>query len=272
MLGFVLLGLLLSGCGKSEPKKLVLPPWPRAHYQAGGSNALVYFVMYGRFQPGAEVSAKAYRTAGLPPGVDLRYLTHAKQAEFPFTNDLVAKVVGKDQPELFERVKAAPECLVLQGELPDPHDLNYLRDLAGLIMFSLDHGAVAVLDVQQLKLFAPVTWRKEVFEPQARSIRQQAVIFVSEEPDGTRWLHTRGMRKFGRPDLSFHHVSGTNEVAATDLLNRFIGLQADGGLIPEGREIQMAGLPASLFCHHAGSLDDPDFNNLHVEIRSPGVK
>jgi len=37
----------------------------------------------------------------------------------------------------------------------------------------------------------------------------------------------------------------------------------------EGQEIRMAALPPGLICHHAGSLDDPDFNNMHVKIRWP---
>jgi hypothetical protein len=269
VLGIVLLAFLLAGCGRSDKGLSFLPPWPRPHYQAGGSNALVFYVMYGRFQPGAEVSAKTYRTAGFPPGLDLRYLTRDKQPEFPFVNDLFAKTAGETNSALFAQVKSAPECLIFEGTVPDPHDLNYLRDLAGLIMFSLDHGAIAVLDVQQLKLYDPAAWRAEIFQPQPPVLTHQAVILVSDEPDGTRWLHTRGMRKFGRPDLSLHHVSQTNQTAVTELFNRFILLEAQGGLISEGREVQMADLPPGLACHHAGTLDDPDFNNVHVELRWP---
>jgi hypothetical protein len=31
----------------------------------------------------------------------------------------------------------------------------------------------------------------------------------------------------------------------------------------------MDSLPAGLMCHHGGSVEDPDFNNVHVEIRWP---
>jgi hypothetical protein len=272
-----LCALLLAGCGKSDSRNAAgnlsfLTPWPRAAYQAGGSNALVYYVMYGRFHEGAEVPAKTYRTAGFPAGVDLRYLTRAKQPVFPFVNDLLTNTVGKDNPALFAAIKAAPECLMFHGELPDPHDLNYLRDLAGLIMFSLDHGAVAVLDVPQLKVYDPAAWRKEVFAPQPPQLDQQVAILISDEPEGTRWFHTRGLRKFGRPDLSFHKVTRTNETAVVDLFKQFILLEAQGGVISEGAQVQMAALPPGLTCHHSGNLDDPDFNNVHVEIRWPEAK
>jgi hypothetical protein len=76
------------------------------------------------------------------------------------------------------------------------------------------------------------------------------------------------MRKFGRPDLSIHAVPPSHRDAVIDLCNRFIELQALGGLIPEGQVIKMDSLPG-MTCHHGGDLDDPDFNNVHVEVRWP---
>jgi hypothetical protein len=92
------------------------------------------------------------------------------------------------------------------------------------------------------------------------------VILVSEEPNGTEWVHTRGLRKFGRPDLSVHGVSLLNKPGVIDLCNRFIELQAFGGAILEGQEIRMQSLPPGMRCHRRGDVDDPDFNNVHVEI------
>ena len=272
-----LFALLVAGCGKSDSgnaagKLAFLTPWPRPQYQPGGSNALVYYVMYGRFREGAEVSAKTYRTAGFPRGVDLKYLTRTNEQDLPFVSDLLTNTVGKDNPALFAAIKAAPECLIFRGELPDPRDLNYLRDLAGLIMFSLDHGGVAVLDMPQLRIYDAAAWRKEIFAPQPPLLGQQVALVVSDESGGTRWFHTRGLRKFGRPDLSFHKVSGTNETAVAELLKQFIILEAQGGLISEGTQVQMAALPPGLTCHYAGKLDDPEFNNVHVEIRWPEAK
>jgi len=80
------------------------------------------------------------------------------------------------------------------------------------------------------------------------------------------------LRKFGRPDLSLHHVPDAYEKAAIELCNRFIELQALGGRIPEGQEVRMVSLPDGLVCHYQGSLDDPDFNNVHVEIRFPAER
>ena len=80
------------------------------------------------------------------------------------------------------------------------------------------------------------------------------------------WFHSRGMRKFGRPDLSVHNVPVEHQEAVIDVCNRFIQWQALGGIIEEGQEIRMKSLPSRMTCHHRGDLDDPDFNNVHVEI------
>ena len=56
---------------------------------------------------------------------------------------------------------------------------------------------------------------------------------------------------------------------SVQLCNRFIEFQAEGGRIPEGQEVRMATLPTGLTCRHRGQIDDPEFNNVHVEIRFP---
>jgi hypothetical protein len=90
---------------------------------------------------------------------------------------------------------------------------------------------------------------------------------VSEDsnPD-SRWYHTRGMRKFGRPDLSVHGVTPDLETGVEDLLNRFIEMLAFGAVVPDGQAIKLASLPHGWRCFHRGSLEDADFNNTHLEI------
>jgi hypothetical protein len=117
----------------------------------------------------------------------------------------------------------------------------------------------------------PREWKACIFQPCGAVPRQHVVILTSDEPeDASRtWFHSRGMRKLGRPDLSVHRVQQQYHEAVIDLCNRFIEFQAFGGIIEEGKEIRMKTLPKGMTCHHAGDLDDPDFNNVHVEITPP---
>ena len=135
-----------------------------------------------------------------------------------------------------------------------------------MIAWFFDQGAIAAVDPQRLKVYGPVEWREDVFAPNPPKLTAQVVIVSSAEPSGSRWLHTRGMRKFGRPDVSMRGVAMGQEQGAIDLINRLIMMQAEGDRVPEGQSIQMRSLPPGLTCHHTGQPDDPDFNNVHVEI------
>src|SRR5262249_35154118 len=137
----------------------------------------------------------------------------------------------------------------------------------------LDNGACAVFDPQMFHWWSPEEWREQVFEPAAPVPRHHVVILLSEEhgSDSLFWVHTRGMRKFGRPDLSIRRVAAGYREPGVDLCQRFIEYQAFGAVIPEGQPIRMATLPAGGVAHHAGGLDDPDFNNRHVELVWPGA-
>ena len=91
------------------------------------------------------------------------------------------------------------------------------------------------------------------------------MILFSEE-NGSKWYHTRGLRKFGRPDLSIHDVPAKYEKQVTDLIERFIEFEGFGGIIPDGQKIKMKTLPEGMWCENKGDFEDPDFNNKHIEI------
>ena len=245
-----------------------LKSWARPEYEEGGGDAFIFYVIYGSFPGEIQISRAKYRTEGLPPGITLRKLTRAEHPVLPFTDSFYADILRDKNPNLFILVEAAPECLILKGTVFDPPDLDYLRDCIGVLTFLMDSGGIAVADIQQLDFYDSTQWREEFFESENLRIHRHVAILYSDEKSGRgRWFHTRGLRKFGRPDLSLHNIPAQHEDAAIDLCNRLIALQAAGGRISQGQKIRMDSLPAYLSCHHEGSLDDPDFNNVHVEMR-----
>jgi hypothetical protein len=108
--------------------------------------------------------------------------------------------------------------------------------------------------------------RDRAFAPPAPVPHRHIVILVSEDRRETEWIHTRGLRKFGRPDLSIHQVPAAWKPGVIDLCERFIEFQAFGAVVPEGQPIRMRSLPPGMRCRHAGHVEDPDFNNRHIEI------
>ncbi len=169
-------------------------------------------------------------------------------------------------PAAWEILKTTPEMLVLFGEIPDPDSLDYLRDVVGVVAAALENGGVCVVEEQISHLSTSREWLDTYFaagfEP-----TQHVVILVSPEPNAANtWLHTRGMRLFGRPDLSCHAVLPSEVELLQPVFNGLIRMQAAGALIPDRQIVQAVGIENRLICRQRGSLNDPDFSNFHLEL------
>lgn len=216
----------------------------------------------------APLSRSIYRSDGIPDGLSVVLYgpTVHPETVASFRNGYLWDQLKKREPELASHISAQDSCFVLQGTFMDPRTLDYLRDTVGLITHLLDHGGVAVFDPQMFEWWSPQKWKERIFDPDGPVPRHHTVILLSEDAPGTEWIHTRGLRKSGRPDLSVHRVPPSLKEGVIDLCNRFIELQAFGGVVVEGQEIQMKSLPPGMRCHHKGDVEDPDFNNVHLDI------
>lgn len=247
-----------------------LTAWDRPYYQPGGGDAFLFYVVYGEFDLSRPLSRSKYRCSGIPEGLDIGKHSLAEGGEKPFADDYFLTLL-QEQPALAAQVLAAPQWVTLSGEITDPPTLGYLKDAIGIVTWLLDVGGVGVVDPQILAWREADAWRQQVFAPEAFDPYRETALICSAEEDGsgTDWLHSRGLRKFGRPDLSIHRVTRGERPTMHDLLNRFLGLLTLGGTIAEGQEVRVPGVPPGTVCRYAGDLDDPDFNNLHVEIVRP---
>lgn len=248
-----------------------LADWPRTHYRQGGGDAFLFYVVFGPRSGVLTVSASHYRCDSVPRGIQVMNCetsAHPGVVE-SFREGYVWNEFAKFAPELAADVKQQTACVILRGSIPDPENLNYFRNVVGIITSLLDRGGITVYDPQMFKWWSPAEWRSCVFEPTAACPRHHVVILISEDTHNTEWFHTRGMRKFGRPDLSIHRVPSDLRDAVIDLCERFIEFQAFGGIVDEGEEIRMRSLPPGMTCSHRGCHDDPDFNNVHIEINWP---
>jgi hypothetical protein len=89
-----------------------------------------------------------------------------------------------------------------------------------------------------------------------------------EDQLGRSWVHTRGMRKFGRPDISLRNVPDRDIDRAGQLCERLADMQALGAHFVDGQSLEAEGLPG-LVAKLGGDLEHPDFNNTYVEFRWP---
>jgi hypothetical protein len=247
--------------------------WPRPQWQDSGDPAFLLWFVFGDFEPDFKIDATTYRTRGTPSGIEVvRYVNRelAKWDGYPLDGAL-GRLLWDENARLFERAKKARECVMLRGALADPSDLDALRDLIGTITALTDLGGIAVIDPQTLSMFDAGEWRERFFADDAFDARDHVLILCSEDArtSGRLHVHTRGMRKFARPDISIRNVPPGAANVAGELADRFVGFQALGGIVADGHAIETEGAPANMTIHRTGTLDDPEFNNVHLALRWP---
>jgi hypothetical protein len=260
--------------------------WPRGLFETGGGEPFLIYYVYGEFAELPTMRVDQYNSAGIPAGLDLQMYNRQQHAEV--LNGFLGGYFGQflqQKPDIDLPVRKARHCIVLKGQPRDATTLDYLRDCIGVLQYLIECGGQCVLDPQTLTWWRPSEW-KEIFSSETiQPARHVTVIGSPEEKNalngsvensgaersgsdepGLIWLHTRGMKKFGRPDLSVHHVSETNRPSVMEMIERFINYQAFGGIIAEGEEIELESIAGTWRCSHHGSDEDPDFNNRHVLI------
>ena len=258
----------ITGQTKNQSIKVdSLKNWERKYFTQPLNNPFISYVIYGNFTAEFTISSEKYRTAGLPKGFDLMKYRPGKNLEVvkSFLEGYLWEDVKKNNSILSDEISNSKECFVLKGELSDTSNLNYLRDIVGVMTYLLDNGGVCVYDPQAFHFFGKTEWTEKIFTPNGSLPRNHVIILYSEEK-GEKWYHTRGLRKFGRPDLSIHDVTPQYEDAVIELFNRFIEYEAFGGIIPDKQKVKMKDLPQGMWCENKGGFEDPDFNNKHIEI------
>ena len=246
-----------------------LEDWDRPYFEASESDANIFYVAYGTPPENWNISGSDYRVSGIPDGIGISTYGPEVNPETVdmFRNGYLWDRLLEDKPDLASQISQQNECLIIRGSLRNPETLNYFRNIVGLIQWLFDSGIKAVFDPHAFLWWSAEEW-DEVFEKTDPAPHSHVMIFTSPE-DEKIWLHTRGMRKFGRPDLSVRGCPTEKVSDAGKIINRFIEMQAFGAIVPEGKEIKVEGLPAGMVCHHKGDLEDPDFNNVHIEIEWP---
>lgn len=249
-----------------------LKDWQRPYFAQAADPNLIYFVIYGDLRDEVHIPGEPYRVMYMPPNIQFSFYNESNdglETVEQFRSDIFSKLLQEQHPELVDTVKAQQNCFIVQLVSEDSDKLNNLRVAIGISTYLLDSGAVAAFDLATRKWWTPQDWRKSIFEPEEFNALAHVEIQTLEQADGTHWVHTQGMRKFGRPDLSIHQVSAEHMPAVRDMIERFANFMALGGNITNGQEICIKGLPQGMHCERIDNLDEPDFGNRYVEIRWP---
>ena len=252
---------------------MTAPQWPRAQWSDSGDDAFLLWFVFGDFDPDLRIDGDRYRTRGLPAGIEaVRYKNAAlaKWDGYPLAGTL-GKLLWEENARLFEQAKRADECTMLRGTLRDPADLDALRDLVGTIQALCEAGGVAVIDPQTLSMFSAQEWHARFFATDAFNARDHVLILCDgdDRNEGRLRVHTRGLRKFARPDLDIRNVPPALAANAGELAQGFVRFQCDGGIVADGHAIEVEGAPQGIVARLSGACDDADFNNRHLALRWP---
>ena len=176
--------------------------YARPYYQDTGRRPYLYYAVMG-IDDGAEleISRARHHVDEIPAGLVVnafRRSEHATEMD-QLLGGTLGRVLENQDRALYEKAKAGESWLILQGEVQKDDTLDYLRNAVGIVQAALDMGADAVLDLHALRLISPQGW-KTFFDAPFSPWAHVAFLWSPME-DGSFWLHTRGMLKFGRPDM-----------------------------------------------------------------------
>lgn len=256
------------------PHASVSALWPRPYWTPGDEHAVLLFFVFGDFDEELRIPAARHGSKGLPQGIELfRYPREVLEqwAGYPLHGAL-GELLRQDHAAAFAAAGRAREVLSVRGRIEDAASLDYLNDTLGVIAALMDIGGVAVADPQILSLFDGEAWNRRFMIEGGAPPRSHVLILCNDdaETDGdTAWVRTRGMRKFGRPDVSIRGVPCKDADAAGELCMRLVEMQVMGTHFADGQELEIDGLPGTLRAVRGGSLEDPHFNNTHVRFDWP---
>ncbi len=245
--------------------------WDRKYYQSGGKPFLCFIVF--NCENDLEVSKSKHRVDEIPSDLEFRFYEgekHATYLEKFFTNSF-CNFLRSRGIDIDKHVKPSKSSLVIIGTIQNDTNLNYLRNLIGIIQSLLEKGATGVIDMSITKWLDPKDWN-DIYFKHGKSFPKHHVVIYKTEIDDLRWFGTQGMIKFGRPDICVENVPESDIEMAIELINRFIEFQAFGGIVEEGREVIINGFPEGMFVRHKGTIYEKtgfEFNNDHFVLSWP---
>jgi hypothetical protein len=212
--------------------------WSRPAFAPGGGDALLFYLAFG--------SLEASPLPALPSGFSLGI--HPQGEARVWVEPLVAgtRAAGETSAELARVVRGASAFAVLRCQRADPPDLAHLREAESVLAALLDAGAAAVLDVEAQRWWRPEAFRGELLAPMRPVVRAHLSVRTTAGV-----VETRGLRKFGRPDLRLRGVPPSEEENARDVVWALAERLARGERVRAGESL------AGLRIHDAGDPAHP---------------
>ncbi len=243
--------------------------YQRPYYQDTGRRPYLFYAVMGAKAEELHVSRARHHVDEMPEGLGLSGLRRPDNCTYmdELLGGSLGKILCERDHELYEKAKAAESWLVLYGEVQKDDTLEYLRNAIGFVQAAMETGAVAVLDLQTFELYSVEEWNQKIFSFKFHPYCHVTAM-ISPEQDGKLWLHTRGMRKFGRPDIGMTGVPYEELERAKAVADQMIFYGAQGAMFLCPVKLHpTTGRACIVYPELTGDLEDPDYNNEHYRLR-----
>ncbi len=182
---------------------------------------------------------------GLPDGYDVQTVARADAPEWvdgfftPALMNLASRALGWDGAPPVEPTSVH----VVRVDIDDPPDLAYLQGAWALARAFLDTGGFALLDAHSHNWMAPQQIAERDPSAPMRMQDEVAIVFETEPShDFGHLMHTRGLLKFGRPDVIVVGVPPKHGVRIADIVNQLAEKLALGARLDAGDTVDLEGL------------------------------
>jgi hypothetical protein len=245
--------------------------WERVYFNEPYGKPFLFYVLFGSDKiENLQVSKNKHNIDGMPNELEIENYNkinnsvHKNYIEC-FYEGYFGEYLKRKNNLLYKKVINCNNVTVVKGEFEDNNTFNYLKNTIGIIQAIIETDITAILDPQIIEWYDPREWSVKYFEPKSPNVFDHVKILSSCDNNVT-WLHTRGMRKFGRPDLSIKKVIEHKQDLGIEIINRFIQAYAYGLIPDETKEIKLKNMEKGVFGRILGDYDNIDFNNYYFEI------
>lgn len=230
----------------------------------------MFYVIFGAKEEELEISRERHNLDEVPEGLNMNMFTREQHSEY--MDNLIWGTLGKllkeEQPELYEKIQKENVWAIVNGKIKQDDNLKYLRNTIGVVQAFIDAGAIAVLDMQTFSLYSALEFTEKIFSKDL-DIYSHVKILISKMEDGNIWLHTRGLRKFGRPDISIENVPGSEENKVVRIANQMIYYSSLGGLFNKKVKLHLYKDKEEAVIINpkfVGDYENVDFNNAYCKL------
>lgn len=245
--------------------------YERPYYEDLNYHPLLFYVIFGVKDEQLNVSRERHHVDEFPEGLDIFFYKKPEHSEYmsSFLSGTLGELLEEDNPTLYNAVQSTDQWAIIRGEVSQDSDLNYMRNAIGFVQALVENGGIGVLDLQTFKLLTSDEWTNSIFSQEFNAY-SHTVILSSMMEDGSFWLHTRGMRKFGRPDISMGLVKQDEIPDAAQVINQMIYYGALGVFFSKPTKLHThTGHTYIVKAEFIEDFDDPDFNNAYYRISWP---